>query len=145
MAVPNSCSTVSGFQGPRPPSGGLPRQAARMYISDPLSICQQLFWKNFSSFFQPVGNLLIGDAVSPRRMQRFRQKPPPPDEGYRILVFHFTIRLALPSTAPGMRIASLSASSIAKTRTRRAFAASVIRISWIRVSTRTRDAEPISA
>ena len=33
MAVPNSCSTVSGFQGPRPPSGGLPRQAARLYIT----------------------------------------------------------------------------------------------------------------
>ena len=33
MAVPNSCSTVSGFQGPRPPFGGLPRQAARLYIT----------------------------------------------------------------------------------------------------------------
>ena len=33
MAVPNSCSTVSGFQGPRPPRGGLPRQAARLYIT----------------------------------------------------------------------------------------------------------------
>ena len=33
MAVPNSCSTVSGFQGPRPPCGGLPRQAARLYIT----------------------------------------------------------------------------------------------------------------
>ena len=35
MAVPNSCSTVSGFQGPRPPCGGLPRQAARLYITRP--------------------------------------------------------------------------------------------------------------
>ena len=35
MAVPNSCSTVSGFQGPRPPFGGLPRQAARLYITRP--------------------------------------------------------------------------------------------------------------
>ena len=35
MAVPNSCSTVSGFQGPRPPSGGPPRRAARLYITRP--------------------------------------------------------------------------------------------------------------
>ena len=42
MAVPNSCSTVSGFQGPRPPCGGLPRQAARLYITRLGHICQQV-------------------------------------------------------------------------------------------------------
>ena len=42
MAVPNSCSTVSGFQGPRPPFGGLPRQAARLYITRLGHMCQQV-------------------------------------------------------------------------------------------------------
>ena len=45
MAVPNSCSTVSGFQGPRPPFGGLPRQAAGNYITPAASMSQELILK----------------------------------------------------------------------------------------------------
>ena len=55
MAVPNSCSTVSGFQGPRPPSGGLPRQAARLYITPAASVSQELILKFLVLSSEPYG------------------------------------------------------------------------------------------
>ena len=70
MAVPNSCSTVSGFQGPRPPCGGLPRQAARLYITrlpppaqGPVSL----------SIFPPYAG--EGRADGPRRQARLSLYP----------------------------------------------------------------------
>ena len=62
MAVPNSCSTVSGFQGPRPPFGGLPRQAARLYITrvPPPSARLRFALHNSSIFMQNLLRLLLG-------------------------------------------------------------------------------------
>ena len=68
MAVPNSCSTVSGFQGPRPPFGGLPRQAARNYITPATSMSQELILKflvlsselyEIHSSFGPFAELIL--------------------------------------------------------------------------------------
>ena len=61
MAVPNSCSTVSGFQGPRPPRGGLPRQAARLYITRVRHICQQLI----STFLFFFADEALNERMSP--------------------------------------------------------------------------------
>ena len=68
MAVPNSCSTVSGFQGPRPPCGGLPRQAARLYITPAAPMSQELILKflvlfselyEIHSLFGPFAELVL--------------------------------------------------------------------------------------
>ena len=66
MAVPNSCSTVSGFQGPRPPCGGLPRQAARLYITRLGHMCQQLI----STFLILLPNKRLARRLGPAQ-------PPP--------------------------------------------------------------------
>lgn len=73
MAVPNSCSTVSGFQGPRPPFGGLPRQAARNYITPAASMSQELILKflvlsselyEIHSSFGPFAELILYSCLT---------------------------------------------------------------------------------
>ncbi len=73
MAVPNSCSTVSGFQGPRPLFGGLPRQAARNYITPATSMSQELILKflvlsselyEIHSSFGPFAELILYSCLT---------------------------------------------------------------------------------
>ena len=68
MAVPNSCSTVSGFQGPRPPFGGLPRQAARLYITRPPPPAQGPVPRSIFPPYEGRGaRLALGGVRGPRR------------------------------------------------------------------------------
>ena len=73
MAVPNSCSTVSGFQGPRPPCGGLPHQAAVNYITPAASMSQELILKflvlsselyEIHSSFGPFAELILYSCLT---------------------------------------------------------------------------------
>ena len=73
MAVPNSCSTVSGFQGPRPPFGGLPHQAAGNYITPAASMSQELILKflvlsselyEIHSSFGPFAELILYSCLT---------------------------------------------------------------------------------